>query len=100
MNILLTPNLLNFLAQQGYTHFLAKKAGNQHAFTQLTPIWSELHLRQLQDEHVTLLSIKELEHIPDDPDKQFFLVAVDKVTLVSYVTSLIKTPEGRKEYHE
>ena len=97
MNILLTASLLNFLAKQGCTCFLSQETGNQHAFTQLTPVWSELHLRRLQYECATLLSIKDFVQIPDNPDKQCFFVAVDKTTLLCYIASLIKTPEGRKE---
>lgn len=97
MNILLTASLLNFLAKQGCTCFLSQETANQHALTQLTPVWSVLHLRRLQHECATLLSIKDFGQIPDTPDKRSFFVAVDKTTLLCYIASLIKTPQGRKD---
>jgi len=97
MNILLTPTLMRFLADEGYTHYLSKNDHPEQEFILLTPLRVSRNLKQPEKGFDTLLTNSQLARIANNLNNEQIVISLDIEILIKYTDELMKAADSKNE---
>lgn len=97
MNILLTPTLMRFLADEGYTHYLSKNNRSEEAFILLMPIRAHNNLTQPEEGFDSMLTASQISRVADNLNNRQIAISLDIEILIKYTDELMKTVDRRNE---